>query len=157
MVKKYGDIISGVFVIAVAIGLYMISLNIKQFNVVKMGADFVPKLVAIIFGILGLILLIKGIKGLKGTKVTESQEEDKPDNLSAIATLVLLVLYVALLDKIGFVIMTIIYLFVQFIIVSKKSQRKYIQFAVLSVVISLGAYYLFVDVFRVMIPNGILG
>jgi len=161
LIKKYGDIISGSFVLLVAIGLFIASANIKQFNVVKLGADFVPRLTAVFLVILGIALIVNGVKSLKEIKNLETKQEEKkeetPDYISVAVTLILLLIYVILLEKIGFIIMTSLFLFIQFIILSAKSQRKYMQFALISMITSVSAYYLFVSVFQVMIPAGILG
>jgi hypothetical protein len=66
-------------------------------------------------------------------------------------------LYALLITKVGFLITTTVYLFIQINILSPKQSRKHLMFAIISVVASVVIYYIFVKVFNLMLPAGILG
>ena len=63
----------------------------------------------------------------------------------------------ALLQPVGFIVCSSLYVFFQILILSKGMKRNYPAFAVVSIAASVSAYFLFVRVFQVMIPAGILG
>ncbi len=156
MIKKYGDIISGSFIIAVSVLIFVLSFSIKQFETEGVGAAFMPRVVSVFFLLLGIALVKGGIKTYKNFK-EGSNEASLSDYRAVFYTLILLLLYVSLLSTVGFIIMSTIYLFLQFIIVSRKEERNFVLFGILSVVTSLGAYYLFLMAFNVILPSGILG
>lgn len=157
MIKKYGDIIASIFIIAVAVLVFVLSFSIEQFEVSGVGAQFLPQVVSILFLLLGVILLKDGLKKSKTITITDKDKNSLADINAVMYTLVLLIVYVALLNSVGYLIMTTVYLFLQFIIVSSKDKINLVLFGILSVVVSLSTYYLFLLAFNVILPSGILG
>lgn len=161
---RYRDIITGIAVIVISMVLFVLSFHLRDFAAVRLGPEFVPRLTAVVFGILGVILLVQGIINLRtfgGTIQEETRKEraagDGETRHAVLKSFLLLCGYIYLLDAVGFIIMTTLYLFVQMILLSAVADRRYMVFAVVSVLTSVSAYYLFVAYFRVMIPAGILG
>lgn len=162
---RYRDIITGSAVIVISMVLFVLSFHLRDFAAVRLGPEFVPRLTAVAFGILGVILLVQGIINLRTFKGTNEKEEagkepaagEGETRHAVIKSFLLLCGYIYLLDAIGFIIMTTLYLFIQMILLSAVADRRYMVFAVVSVLTSVSAYYLFVAYFRVMIPAGILG
>jgi putative tricarboxylic transport membrane protein len=71
-------------------------------------------------------------------------------------TFVLIFLYLALLEPLGFLLSTAVYLFFQFIVLSRKKPNLPL-YGLLSISTSAIVYYLFVKVFILFLPAGILG
>ncbi|MDK2799542.1 MAG: hypothetical protein PWQ70_1161 [Clostridiales bacterium] len=162
MLKKYKDIYSGIFMLLLAALIFIGSFSIKMLTVSRIGAAFVPQLIAILMAMLSISVIINGIKRIKVVEVLQNVEEEKKEEVpvrtfSVAATIGLLLVYVSLLEKVGFMIMTAIYLFFQIYVLADKSQRKLPLFAVIAIVVSVGVYYLFVNAFDLMLPAGILG
>ena len=65
--------------------------------------------------------------------------------------------YFVLMPYIGFLIMTTIYLFLQMLLLSDKSNKKIVSFFAISIVSSLVTYFIFRSIFYVMLPSGIFG
>ena len=64
-------------------------------------------------------------------------------------------LYIVLLDKIGFTIASILYLFSQMIMMAKKpiSKKNYVVYAIISVVTAVVLYLMFVKGFKLILPQ----
>jgi putative tricarboxylic transport membrane protein len=168
MIRINKDIVASAFLILFSAVMFAASNNIMKLTVSKVGADFAPKLVATGIFILSVFYLINSIKQLKGSggeeagELEQGADEEKKEKkkispMSVLATVGLLVLYVALLPAIGFLITTVVYLFVQMYLLADKKERKIPLFLVTSVVTSVFVYFIFKSVFHLMLPAGILG
>lgn len=170
MFKLSKDVYASVFLMAVSIVMYVATYNIKALTVSKIGADFMPKLVAIAIFILSLVLLINSVKQLKKSKdsnqneleADKDEDEQEGENrrispLSVIITIILLIAYISLLKSIGFLIMTTVYLFLQMYLLADKRERRVPLFFGISVISSVAVYVCFKSVFHLMLPAGILG
>lgn len=161
---KHRDIYSGSFVLLFAVILFTASFRIQELMTeVKIGADFLPKITAVILAILGVTLIFQGKKDLKMKKNLDTQKtqnvlDDKKENkdYATIITLFLLIGYVALMEILGFIITTTVYLFLQFFVLTSRTQRKPLKLAIIAILISVLVFYLFTVVFKIMIPSGIL-
>jgi flagellar biosynthesis component FlhA len=161
MIRKYGDVIAGGFLIGLSTYIFIASFGIKMLTASRIGSAFVPQVTSVLLAIAGAFILINGIKKVKANDVKVEQGNDskeKPIKIySVIATLVSIFLYILLLEDIGFLIMTALYLFIQFYILASKSERNIPIFIVTAVVISGCIYFIFANVFQLMLPSGILG
>ena len=156
MIKKYGDLMSGIATAMFATVIFVASGFIKQRNNTGLGADFVPKLAAVILLVLSILLIIRGVRTSKAYGPIQKESVPAAYGVMA-ASFVLMLAYICLLSTVGFILTTMVYLFLQMILVSKKEQVNYIKFAAISVIASVGIYLLFLKVFSIMIPAGILG
>ena len=69
-----------------------------------------------------------------------------------------MVSYAVLLKPIGFLISSILYLFLQInVMTDKPTAKQRIFFAVLSIIVSVLINYIFVNWFSMALPDGILG
>jgi putative tricarboxylic transport membrane protein len=168
MIRINKDIVASAFLILLSAVMFAASNNIMKLTVSKVGADFAPKLVAIGIFILSVFYLINSIKQLKSSngeaaeELEQGADVDKTEKkkispMSVLATIGLLILYVALLPTIGFLITTVVYLFLQMYLLADKKERKIPLFLVTSVVTSVFVYFIFKSVFYLMLPAGILG
>lgn len=111
-----------------------------------LGASFFPKLVCIILGILSIVIFIKSFKDKNSYKFTK-------DNKNTFIVIGLCIIYIFLMEKIGYLLSTIIFSFCVIRILDKK---KMIISIIFSIIFPIGIYYLFSRVFNVSLPIGIL-
>ena len=111
-----------------------------------------------------LLSVIQIIQGVLSKKRADCQEENQTDLtiqqavFSVVLTFVLLIGYVGLLELVGFVIMSSIFIFLMTMWLLPKDQRnKIILTAIIAVVFASCVYLLFVKGFALTLPVGILG
>lgn len=111
-----------------------------------LGASFFPKVVCLILGILSLFMFIKSFKNNGGYKFGR-------DNKNTFIVMGLCIGYLFLMEKIGYLISTIIFS----LSIIRILERKKILIGVgFSIMFSASIYYLFSKVFNVSLPTGIL-
>jgi putative tricarboxylic transport membrane protein len=165
MLKKYGDLISGIFLLILSAALFLGSFTVKMLTVSRIGSAFVPQVVAVLLAIASISIIFHSINALRKGAITEQDEKkqcapEAPGKMNfkgLIGTLVLLVAYIATLAPVGFLISTTVYLFFQMFVLATKEQRKLPLFLVISILTSTAVYYTFLKVFNLMLPAGILG
>ncbi|MGI5987925.1 MAG: tripartite tricarboxylate transporter TctB family protein [Dysosmobacter sp.] len=161
MLKKYRDLIWGLVILAVCGVMFYETTQIRVFAAMDgLSSRFFPRIVIAVMVILGGFLTYRGVVHAK-QYVSEGKEEKtglSQGNKCVIQTLAALLLYVVLLDPVGFILSTILYLFLQMVILSSKITKKnLVVFALISVVTSVAIYFLFTKAFYLMLPAGILG
>ncbi|MBD2846650.1 tripartite tricarboxylate transporter TctB family protein [Paenibacillus sp. IB182496] len=172
MLNRYGDIIFSGALAVIAIIYLGLSFNIPQNSAMPYGSDLLPKLAGAGLLVACIAVLIGATKRLvtgasksapaaspaAGVEGEEAESAAPPsDYRKVLYTFMLILLYVALWETIGFLIMTAIYLFFQFIVLSDRSERRYVVFAVTSIITTAAVYYVFVQVLSLTIPGGLLG
>jgi putative tricarboxylic transport membrane protein len=161
---KKRDLIIGAAFLAFSVAVFIASFGIRRLVVVRIGSAFVPQLAAILLGALSILLIVQTLLSLRTVSEAEvpakKEEQDRAEikrrNFSVSATLVLILVYLVLLQPVGFLLTTAVYLFAQFIVLSRKKPN-YPLYAVLAIGTSVIIYYLFVKVFILFLPAGILG
>ena len=110
-------------------------------------------------GVIGLLILISGIRKLKLLAASQETVQSENDDIrvtAVVASLVVMFIYILLLEAIGFVIMSALYLFAQFFILMHKDERNYSRMAIAAVVLSVVVYIVFVYAFQLRLPSGLL-
>ena len=153
---------TGIGTILLAVLLYTASYNIQEFIATRVGASFLPRVAAVLFAILGILLVASSFRCAPTDPIIVKEEGREPTEKisgglpAVLLSAVLMCAYVGLMSRIGFIITSAIYIFFQILVLAKEAKRQYLLFAVISVVTPLLIYLLFVHVFKVMIPAGIL-
>lgn len=170
-VKRYGDFATGIFFLLLSVFYFSQISTIEIIDSGSVDAAFIPKLVAGAMCLLSICQITASVIKLKKGAGREMQvrEENGKQELaeagaqasiewkSTILTAVLLLIYVALFEKIGFVITTMVYLFLQLLILAPERKPKQIAvFAVSSVAAAFLLQYVFIHLLFVMLPEGIL-
>ncbi len=148
----------GIFTIALGVAIYAASFGIRDFAAVGVGATFFPRLASIGFVILGAILTVQAIKEPKAvaaTSVSSESTNSSKKNFSVLYSMGLFIVYLALMQTLGYIVCSALYIFIQTLILKPRSQKKYILYGIIAVISSLTTYLLFVRVFGIMIPTGI--
>ena len=87
------------------------------------------------------------------------EEEGSKDFTSILLTVGCLAVFAGLINPLGFLIASFIYMFLQVLVLTKKEERKkkLIRIIVFSLIFSAAAYFIFTKGLGLMLPTGILG
>lgn len=164
--KPKMDMIAGIFLFIFSVIMYYASFSIRILVVARIGSRFVPQLVAISMGILSLVLVIQSLLKMRLAREgagLEKEEEEGGKKWSFLGTapiwgtFLALIAYAVAFEPLGFILSTILYLLVQFFLLTSMVKRKYLVFVVAALLTSVIVYFLFVKVFYLMLPEGVLG
>jgi putative tricarboxylic transport membrane protein len=87
----------------------------------------------------------------------ETAAPDVIEPRTVILTLALILGYMALLGPVGFPIMTVVYLYLQFLVLTPVTQKaKHLSYLLISVISSAVIFLLFREAFDLMLPAGLL-
>ena len=161
MSKKKKDILISALFIIFGIGMAVYSTRYRNSSTFEtdVGSNFVPMLCSLGIAILSAIHMIDAFLDRDPAYSAEPEKTTaaRSDLLRGAATIGLLLAYVACFRKIGFLVSSIVYLFLQLMVFSPRDKRRWILNAVLAVVLPTVIYVLFVHVMNYMLPPGILG
>ncbi len=155
--KKYGDLATGIVFLVIAVVFYVLAGQLPPSLLGGVGSDFVPKILAVGTGILSVLQIISGVKTMKKDFSGEAADEDRPEYIRVLATVAAFGIYVTVMEKVGFLISSIVYLFAQMVILAPREKRNFLLLAVIAVVFNIVVYFIFRNALNVMLPKGILG
>lgn len=120
-----------------------------------MSSGFFPMLIGGVLILLAVCLLINAyFVDKKNAKIVDKFfGENIKGGLLTIGTFIL---YILLYNTVGFLISSVVYLFVQMLILSDKTNRKPWIFALIAVMFSVLVYFLFTRGFSLLLPKGLL-
>jgi len=163
---NYKRIGAAIFIVFFGIMLFISSFFIQRRTSTGLGPDFFPRLIAIVIVLLGGIELVNAVKGYKflekNGKLIPIEARKKSlkdlfyDNLDWVSG-ALIVVYVIGIYYLGFLLPSVIYMFVQILLYTTNKKRNYILYSALSIIIPAVIYYTFRSYFHLMLPVGILG
>ena len=138
------------FLCIVSAFLFFITFNFEVFEMDKysLGPAFFPRLVCILLFVVALILLIFSIKN-------KNYSKNKYKNLNlkySIITIIFFIIYTFLIEKLGYLTSTIIFMTSIIFLLKNKS---FLINIIFSVVFSSIIYLLFSKGFNVSLPDGI--
>jgi putative tricarboxylic transport membrane protein len=142
----------GAFFLVVGIGYLYLTSTIprKQF----IDAAFIPYILASTMCLLGILQIREAYK-LAAAK--QSGKQDTADYRTVWKTLGLIVAYAAFLEPVGFPLMTVVYLFAQFIVLTPSDKKiSYPVYAAIAVTTSVVVYLTFRHAFDMILPVGLL-
>lgn len=158
MSERKKNIVSGVVFLVFAIALYAGSFSIVLTTADIMGPQFFPRAISIFIGILAIVQIVMAYKK---PETDEKKEGDSGISKNAAATVAILFIYAVLVKEIGFIIMTILYLFCQICLLlpkeGLKNKKTMAVTAAVSVITPVFIYELFYYAFSIFLPTGILG
>ncbi|AKL94603.1 tripartite tricarboxylate transporter TctB family [Clostridium aceticum] len=152
--KKYSELIFGIFILA--FGMFYFILTTQLPRKAAIDATFIPYILVVFMGVLGILQLIAGIKASKNFS-EKSYVPENLDYLTVIKIIALIVIYIALLEPIGFLICTAVFLVFGFSLLAPAGEKKnYVQYMVIAVIASAVIYFSFRNGLNLMLPEGIL-
>lgn len=160
------DLLTGLVVGAFSAGYLVMCADIKIFGGATAGvtAQTVPRLWGACLLALSVLLLLRGIRDVikrRGQeagacgRVTERIKERR----EVVYTFALLILYAVLMKPLGFILSSMLYVYLQvwaLTPVEKRTRRMHCIGGMLSVFFSASLYFLFTKYLMVMLPPGIL-
>lgn len=155
--SKKKELLIGVAMLGTGLGYLLMTTQLPRHD--GIDAAFVPSLLSAMLCLLGFLQLLS-VRGL-ATAVAEGEVEGQApassDIKTVVKTLALIVGYIALLNPVGFPIMTAIYLYLQFIVLTPLDHRvNHLVYALIALVTSAITYLLFREAFDLMLPSGLL-
>ncbi|CEG54828.1 conserved membrane hypothetical protein [Stutzerimonas xanthomarina] len=155
------ELIIGVAMLGASIAYLVMAYRVPGHD--GIDAATVPTLLAILLCLLGALQTLSAI-GNRARPTAES-DADAPEQTSAsvvepltvLKTLGLILIYVVLLGPVGFPIMTALYLYLQFIVLTPVDHKvRHLPYAAIAVVTSAVIYLLFREAFDLLLPAGLL-
>ena len=159
--EEIRDIIGAIVLLAFAVFVFSSSFFIKQTAVSKVGSDVFPKLIGGMLIVIGAVLLIGALgrwlscRRGEAAGVKKACEEVVMD-FAVVLTPVYIIGYFLLMEPLGFILMTPVYLYLQIraLYVGKKMNHALI--LVFTVVFTVIVYLIFRLAFNLFLPAGIL-
>lgn len=153
LLKKYGNLLAGVFFLAFGIVYASQIPAIKITRVSLINSAYYPKILAAALLALAVAQIAVAVIAMR-KKAADTAKEDKADYTAVILTLILAIAYVALLEPAGFLISSALYIFFQIIVMCPKDEIRPAKFAVISVIASAVVYFVFRNGLSLMLPAG---
>ncbi|MBR0256491.1 MAG: tripartite tricarboxylate transporter TctB family protein [Synergistaceae bacterium] len=155
MTNKTRDILCSIIVIAFGAAMIYFVKDVRRVIRSDVGSRFVPTMI-------GWCIVATGAAKLFYSIFTGLKEENKKivfdqDFLGGVGTIVLMVLYMIAFEPVGFIIASAVYLFFQMLLLSDKTNRKIVLFAIVSALLPIAVDALFVFVIKMPLPVGIFG
>ena len=155
-VGKYKEITAAIAFLLVSVLLYY---NTESIRVIApnsanyINARFFPYVLSILLGVTSIAQLVSAIRQLPGGDVPVAGGLSRVGVARVVATFALLGAYLALLDSLGFLIMTAVYVFLQALVLTPRKHIS-VPFALgLAVVSSTLIYVLFSHVLTMVLPR----
>ena len=154
MKEKTRDIISALALIAVSLFGFYLSKDIPEpFREYDIGAAFLPRLV---LGLIAALAVLKIIVSLIENKTAVLEPKDKSQFFKGFSTIILVGIYCFCYKPVGFLLDTLIYLFLQIVIVTPKEKRKIWKILLIDIIATVVVYLIFTKGFSVKLPHGLI-
>ena len=161
MSKKNKDILTGLVLLILSVSMAFYSLEYRNSSTfdTDVGSNFLPMVCSIAIAVLSSIFIISAVfnKDEAYNKKVPLMKSSRLDMARCIASIVLLLVYVICFRPVGFLLSSVVYLFLQITIFTTKEKRDWIAIIITSVTLPVVSYFLFVHVLNYMLPAGILG
>jgi putative tricarboxylic transport membrane protein len=146
--KKY----PALFLLFFSIYVCVVSWRLGLGSLHKPGSGFMPFWSAVLIAILAVILLVQEIRSAR----TAAQEErrEKPNWKSIGLTLLFFLAYILLLEYVGFVVGTVLFIGATLKIIEKKG---WLLSTWVSVAMAFACYYIFKVWLQAELPRGLFG
>lgn len=155
MTNKMRDILCSIIVIAFGAAMIYFVKDVRRVIRSDVGSAFVPTLI-------GWCIVVTGVSKLLFSIFTGLKSENKKivfdqDFFGGIGTIILMVLYMIAFEPVGFVVASAVYLFLQMLILSDKTNRRPLLFLIIAVILPVAVDALFVYVIKMPLPVGTFG
>ena len=157
--RKYRDYLSSIFFIAISLVMIYMARLLPKSKVMSIGPDFMPTVIGVTTLILAVLLLILTVMRTKEreTALAKAEPEDF-DYRRMLYSLVLILIYVFIMQPVGFILSTIIYLIPQFLVLApdeERNKKEAIKLVVISIIFTIIVFLLFRYGFKIVLPAGL--
>ncbi len=158
--KKFGDIVVGIFFAVVGAAMIILAKALPKSKVMDIGPDFMPTVIGAVILVLALTLLFLSVKNFKMhvKELEASNYKDTSDYKRVILSILLVLVYVLTMKPIGFIITTLVYLFLQMYVLApeeNRTKKDVITLLIIDVVFTFIVFFLFRYGFKIVLPAGI--
>ena len=158
--KKYRDLGFGVAALLFS-GFYLYhATQIKTRPKLTPGyasARIMPILLGVLLAILSVLCIIQGLRKDRTAAEEEPQtKSDRGDLTAVLLTFVVIIGYIIVLPLLGFILSTILYLFLQMLVLSPSAKRNYALFAIVAIVFTAFVFVAFRIGLQQLLPRGII-
>jgi putative tricarboxylic transport membrane protein len=151
---KRNELIAGLAMLGAGVAYLILTMNLPRRGTID--AAFVPWVLAVSLCLLGALQLWMWRK-LPDKSAELAEKPEAIDYPTVFKTLALVLLYTALMEPVGFVVTTVLYLYAQFIVLTPGEQKvKHLQYALIAVVSAILIFYIFRHGFDLLLPVGLL-
>ena len=150
MSEKKKNLVTSVIFLLFGVFVFVQSLGIKHMMKNDVGSAFFPKVVAVAIIGVSAIRLVMALREPEGDKKASDN-----DTMGGLLTILLVGGYVLAFQPVGFIISTIVYLFLQILVLTPAEKRKWPVIIAISVIAPLAIYTLFVYVISTPLTKGI--
>ena len=158
-IKKYGDIIVGVFFMLLSAAMMVMAKMLPKSTVMDIGPDFMPMCIGVMTFVLAAALVLLNIKNMKiYVAQAEAEGPEKADYKKVLTSFIIILVYVFVLKSVGFIISTLVYLPVQMFILApeeRRGKKDVIQLLITDVLFTFVVFFLFRYGFKIVLPAGI--
>lgn len=158
-IKKYGDIIVGVFFMLLSAAMLVMAKMLPKSTVMDIGPDFMPMCIGVMTFVLAAVLVFLNIKNMKiYVAQAEAEGPEKADYKRVLTSFIIILVYVFVLKSVGFIISTLVYLPVQMFILApeeRRGKKDVIQLLITDVLFTFVVFFLFRYGFKIVLPAGI--
>lgn len=157
------NIIAGLFLFVFSLCYLLLTTRIRIFTgpgAAALTSRSIPYVWGYLLMFLSIVLIIRELIKTKRGHVendTETVAERKYSIKNVILTLLLLAVTIAGINHVGYLLSSMIFIFIEALILSKKDERNIVVAAIIAIVISILTDYVFTVLLGVMLPKGILG
>lgn len=157
--KKYGDIVVGIFFMCLSSALIVMAKMLPKSKVMDIGPDFMPLCIGSVTLVLAAVLTFLSVRDFK-TRAAALSAEDLPDcdYRRVLESIILVLIYVFMLQPVGFILSTMVYLMLQMLVLSPddgRGKKDIIRLAVINVIFTMIVFFLFRYGFKIVLPAGI--
>lgn len=154
--QKKESLVIALLLLALSAALFFSATQIPVSGALGAGADFLPKVGSVLLFCCACSFLVQFFRAPKEGDREEKKAPDRVPVIRFFLALGLLVLYVAGLQRIGFIPMTVFYVFCQSLLMVPKEKRSWLVSAVLAVAVALLVNAIFAFVLKLRLPAGLL-
>jgi putative tricarboxylic transport membrane protein len=161
---QYKDTCMGCVMLLVFAGMFFLSENIKILEVsFDVGPRFFPKLVGVLGAVLSVLVIINDLQFSKKRRqdadpVSGKKSENKHNVIETFLALAFVIGYMVILERVGFMLASGIFIFSQAFLLASDEQRKnknsVIIILCISIIIPVSVYCIFRYVLYLMLPTG---
>ena len=152
MTAKKKNIITSVLFLAFGAFVFYEASGIKHVMKNDVGSAFFPQIIAGAMIVVALIRLVMALR--EEEKEAKASDSDLKGGWE---TILLLCAYVLAFQPVGFILDTVVFLFLEMLVLTPKEKRSLPLLGILSVATPLVIYTLFVYVINTPLPKGLFG
>ena len=159
--KKYRDLILGIIALAISAAYLFYTAQIKKrpkLTPSYASARTIPYLLGILLAIIAVLLILQGIRKMRAyDESRDAGEKMSRTDLTAVAlTFIVIIGYILLLQPLGFCLATVLYLFLQMLVLAPKEKRNLPLFACVSVGFTAVIFVAFRVGLQQLLPRGVI-